>query len=108
MEAMKVYGRGELQAAILIEQMRREGFEMCISKPEVLVRKRAGRRSPTSWPPMDFPDTFGVVTEDESSKRPWWNETGWLESCSHRVSRAQRGLIGFRGEYLNDLEARAS
>lgn len=40
---MKVYGRGELQLAILLEQMRREGFELCVSKPEVVLKSIGGK-----------------------------------------------------------------
>ena len=106
MEAMKVYGRGELQLAILIEQMRREGFEMCISKPEVLTRDEGGRKTePYEMAAMDFPDTFiGVVTEKMNIRKGRMVEMKQAGSGRVRIEFRvpSRGLIGFRGEYLND------
>ena len=106
MEAMKVYGRGELQLAILIEQMRREGFEMCISKPEVLVRDEGGKKTePYELAAMDFPDTFiGVVTEKMNLRKGRMVEMKQAGSGRVRIEFRvpSRGLIGFRGEYLND------
>ena len=106
MEAMKVYGRGELQLAILIEQMRREGFEMCISKPEVLVRDENGKKTePYELAAMDFPDTFiGVVTEKMNLRKGRMVEMKQAGSGRVRIEFRvpSRGLIGFRGEYLND------
>ena len=106
MEAMKVYGRGELQLAILIEQMRREGFEMCISKPEVLVRDEGGKKTePYELAAMGFPDTFiGVVTEKMNLRKGRMVEMKQAGSGRVRIEFRvpSRGLIGFRGEYLND------
>jgi GTP-binding protein len=106
METMKVYGRGELQLAILIEQMRREGFEMCISKPEVMTKEEDGvLKEPYEMAAMDFPDTFiGVVTEKMNIRRGRMVEMKQAGSGRVRIEFRvpSRGLIGFRGEYLND------
>jgi len=106
METMKVFGRGELQLAILIEQMRREGFEMCISKPEVMTKEEDGvLKEPYEMAAMDFPDTFiGVVTEKMNIRRGRMVEMKQAGSGRVRIEFRvpSRGLIGFRGEYLND------
>ena len=58
-ESIRLFGRGELQIAILIEQMRREGYEMCVSKPEVLLRTEGNRTlEPYELATLDFPDEF--------------------------------------------------
>jgi len=106
MEAMKVYGRGELQLAILLEQMRREGFEMCISKPEVVTIEENGvTKEPYEIASLDFPDTFiGVVTEKMNLRKGRMLEMKQAGSGRVRVEFRvpARGLIGFRGEFLND------
>ena len=106
MENMKVFGRGELQLAILIEQMRREGFEMCISKPEVMTKEENGvLKEPWEVAAMDFPDTFiGVVTEKMNIRKGRMIEMKQAGSGRVRIEFRvpSRGLIGFRGEYLND------
>ncbi len=101
-EAYKVYGRGELQLAILIEQMRREGFEISVSKPEV---RRVDGNEPFERVQMDFPEQFmGVVSEKMNLRRGRLME---MTTSGSRRSRVEfriptRGLIGFRGEYLSD------
>jgi len=106
METMKVYGRGELQLAILIEQMRREGFEMCISKPEVMTREEDGlTKEPFELAAMDFPEAFiGIVTEKMNLRKGRMVEMKQAGSGRVRIEFRvpSRGLIGFRGEYLND------
>jgi GTP-binding protein len=106
LERMRIYGRGELQLAILIEQMRREGFEMCVSKPEVKL-KRDGETILEPWElaTLDFPDSYmGVVTEKMSSRRGMMQTMRHMGSSRVRMEYLvpSRGLIGFRGEYLND------
>jgi GTP-binding protein len=106
MEAMKVFGRGELQLGILLEQMRREGFEMCISKPEVLTREENGvKKEPYELAALDFPESFiGVVTEKMNLRKGRMVEMKQAGSGRVRMEFRvpSRGLIGFRGEYLND------
>jgi GTP-binding protein len=105
-ENMKIFGRGELQLAILIEQMRREGFEMCISKPEVMTKEEDGvLKEPWEIAAMDFPDTYiGVVTEKMNIRKGRMVEMKQAGSGRVRIEFRvpSRGLIGFRGEYLND------
>ena len=104
---MKVYGRGELQVAILIEQMRREGYEMCVSKPEVVVREdEDGNRSePYEVAQLDFPEEYmGVVSEKLNLRKGRMLAMKAAGSGRVRVEYRvpSRGLIGFRGEFLND------
>jgi GTP-binding protein len=106
MDSIKVLGRGELQLGILIEQMRREGFELCVSKPEVVTREVDGKKhEPFEIAAMDFPDDFiGVVTEKMAQRKGRMLEMVQLGSGRVRMDFRipSRGLIGFRGEYLND------
>jgi GTP-binding protein len=106
-EAVRVMGRGELQLAILIEQMRREDFELCVSKPEVriIVDENGNKREPYEIARLDFPETFmGVVSEKLNLRKGRMTEMRHTGSgrvvCEFRVPT--RGLIGLRGEFLND------
>ena len=107
MDQFRVMGRGELQLAILIEQMRREGYELCVSKPEVIIREdeNGKKTEPFEIAQLDFPEVFvGVVTEKMNLRKG--RMTTMKVSGSGRVRVEfhvpSRGLIGFRGEYLND------
>ena len=105
-DAFKISGRGELQLAILIEMMRREGYEVLASHPTVLTREVDGEtHEPFELLVTDCPDTYiGVVTEKVTARK------GRLtKMVNHGTGRVRmefripsRGLIGFRGEYLND------
>ncbi|MEW6211313.1 MAG: translational GTPase TypA [Acidobacteriota bacterium] len=108
MDSFKVSGRGELQLAILIEMMRREGFEMQVSKPEVILREENGRRlEPIELAVIDCPETFiGVVTEALGRRRG-----RMTKMVNHGTGRVRmefevpsRGLIGFRSEFLTDTK----
>ena len=102
MEAYRVFGRGELQLAILIEQMRREGFELSVSKP--MVRRLEGKE-PYESASLDFPEEFmGVISEKMNLRRGRMTEMKMSGSGRVRVNYRipSRGLIGFRGEYLSD------
>jgi len=108
MDAFKVSGRGELQLAILIEMMRREGYEVQVSKPEVITRTEDGRRlEPIELAVIDCPETFiGVVTEALGRRRG-----RMTKMVNHGTGRVRmefevpsRGLIGFRGEFLTDTK----
>ena len=105
-DAFKVMGRGELQLAILIETMRREGYELSVSKPEVVTREIGGRlHEPMEIVQVDCPDEFvGVVTQKLGGRRGQMIE---MHNPGHgRVRLAfrvpSRGLIGFRSEFLTD------
>ena len=99
-------GRGELQLAVLIEMMRREGFELSLSKPRVLTRERDGVLSePLELAVVDIPEEFiGIVTEKMSAR-----QGRMVKMVNHGYGRVRlefhipsRGLIGFRGQFLND------
>jgi GTP-binding protein len=103
-DTVKLFGRGEFQLTILVEQMRREGFELCLSRPEVVWREVDGERhEPFEWAFLDFPDEYiGAVSEALATRRGVlrdMNSDGQRTRLVHRIPA--RGLIGFRGEYLN-------
>jgi GTP-binding protein len=108
MDTFKVSGRGELQLAIIIEMMRREGYELQVSKPEVITRRDNGQLlEPIELTVIDCPDTFiGVVTEALGRRK------GRLtKMVNHGTGRVRmefeipsRGLIGFRSEFLTDTK----
>ncbi|HSB12112.1 MAG TPA: translational GTPase TypA [Blastocatellia bacterium] len=107
-DTFKVSGRGELQLAILIEMMRREGYELQASKPEVITREANGQKlEPIELAVIDCPDTFiGLVTEALGRRK------GRLtKMVNHGTGRVRmefeipsRGLIGFRSEFLTDTK----
>ena len=107
-DAFEVCGRGELQMAILIETMRREGYELMVSKPQVITKKQDGKTmEPVERLFLDIPEEFvGRITEKLSIRK------GRLESLvnkgSGRVSMEflipSRGLIGFRSQFLTDTK----
>src|SRR5438093_10289456 len=102
----KVSGRGELQMAILIEMMRREGFELAVGKPEVITRTENGvRQEPMEKLVIDCPEEFvGVVTEKIGRRKG--RMTNMVNHGTGRVRLEfripSRGLIGFRSQFLTD------
>ena len=105
-DTFKISGRGELQLAILIEMMRREGHEMSVGKPEVLTQEIEGQRhEPMEILVIDCPEEFiGVVTQKIGIRRGRMTKmvnhgTGRVRLEFHLPSR---GLIGFRTEFLTD------
>ena len=109
-EQFKVSGRGELQLAILIEMMRREGYELQVSKPEVITKKdeKTGETlEPVELVVIDVPEEFiGVVTEALGRRKG--QMTKMINNGSGRVRLEyevpSRGLIGFRGEFLTETK----
>ncbi len=110
-ESFKVLGRGELQLAILIETMRREGYELMVSKPEIVVRSEGARRlEPVESLSVDCPESYtGIVMEAVGSRR---GELGKM--VNHGSGRVRlefripsRGLIGMRGQLLTDTRGTA-
>ncbi len=111
-DTYKVSGRGELQLAILIEMMRREGYELQVSKPEVITRQSGEERlEPIELVVIDAPETFiGVITEALGRRKG--KMTRMINhghgSGEHRVRLEfevpSRGLIGFRSELLTDTK----
>jgi GTP-binding protein len=110
-ETLEVQGRGELQLAVLIEQMRREGYEVQVSKPEVITREVNGKiHEPYENVTIDVPEQFiGVVTEQLSLRKGRMvsltnHHTGWVR-LEFRVPA--RGLLGFRTQLLTDTKGTA-
>jgi GTP-binding protein len=107
-DAMKVSGRGELQLAILIEMMRREGFELSVGKPEVITRHVDGKLAePMEQLIVDCPDEFiGVLSQKLGARRG--RMTKMVNHGTGRVGIEfripSRGLIGFRTEFLTDTK----
>jgi len=110
-DTYEVQGRGELQLAILIEQMRREGYELQVSKPEVITHEIDGKlHEPIEDVTIDVPEEFiGVVTEQLSLRKGRMvtltnHQTGWVR-LEFRVPA--RGLLGFRSQLLTDTKGTA-
>ncbi|MEO5616298.1 MAG: translational GTPase TypA [Candidatus Eisenbacteria bacterium] len=105
-DAFMVSGRGELQMAILIEMMRREGFELAVSKPEVITRTVEGQKQePMEKLVIDCPEEFvGIVTEKIGRRKG--RMTNMVNHGTGRVRLEfripSRGLIGFRSQFLTD------
>ena len=105
-DAFKVSGRGELQLAILIEMMRREGYEMSVGKPEIVSKEIEGRvHEPQEQLIVDCPESFvGVVTQKVGSRKG--RMTRMINHGTGRVRMEfripSRGLLGFRTEFLSD------
>lgn len=108
-ESFKVSGRGELHLSVLIENMRREGYEFAVSKPEVLYKTdEDGRKlEPMEHAYVDVPDEFsGSVIEKLSSRKGELIGMSTKGSGSTRLefSIPSRGLIGYRGEFMTDTK----
>jgi GTP-binding protein len=107
-DQFKVSGRGELQLAIIIEMMRREGYELQVSKPEVITRTVGGETlEPIEQVVIDCPEEFiGVVTEAMGRRKG--QMTKMVNHGTGRVrlefETPSRGLIGFRGEFLTETK----
>ncbi|ABX43835.1 translational GTPase TypA [Lachnoclostridium phytofermentans] len=108
-ESYKVSGRGELHLSVLIENMRREGFEFAVSKAEVLYRHdEAGKKlEPMERAYLDVPEEFsGTVIEKLSQRK---GELIGMSSANGGYTRLEfsipaRGLIGYRGEFMTDTK----
>ena len=110
-DSFKVMGRGELQLAILIETMRREGYELAISNPEVITRTEDGvRKEPLELFVLDLPETYmGVVLEKMAMRKG-----KMVRMVNHGSGRVRldfhvptRGLIGVRTELMTDTRGTA-
>jgi len=105
-DSFKVLGRGELQLAILIEMMRREGYELSVSQPETITKQRDGKTyEPMENLVIDCPEDFiGVVTQKLGARKGRMTK---MANNGHGRVRLEfripaRGLIGFRSEFLTD------
>jgi GTP-binding protein len=105
-DTFRVSGRGELQLAILIEMMRREGFEMEVGKPQIITREADGQvLEPMEHLVIDIPEEFiGAVTQKVGPRRATMTKL-----VNHGTGRVRleyripaRGLIGYRSEFLTD------
>ena len=108
-DCFKVSGRGELHLSVLIENMRREGFEFAVSKAEVLYKynERNQKQEPMEIAYVDVPEEFsGSVIQKLSSRK---GELQGMTSISGGYTRLEfeipsRGLIGYRGEFMTDTK----
>ncbi|GBE00599.1 GTP-binding protein TypA/BipA [bacterium BMS3Abin08] len=105
-ESFKVMGRGELQLAILIEMMRREGYELSVSMPETITKEINGAlHEPMELLVIDVPEEFvGVVTQQVGMRKGKMQK---MQNNGHGRVRLEfripsRGLIGFRSQFLTD------
>jgi GTP-binding protein len=105
-DAWEVQGRGELQLAVLVEMMRREGFELTVGKPQVVTKEINGKLcEPVEHLTIDIPEDFmGVVTQLLALRKGRLENmvnhgTGWVR-MEYRVPA--RGLIGFRTEFMTE------
>ncbi|PYU03302.1 MAG: translational GTPase TypA [Acidobacteria bacterium] len=110
-ESFRVLGRGELQLAILIETMRREGFELMVGKPEIVVRTENGKKlEPQERLVIDVADNFiGIIMETLGSRRG-----EMVKMSNHGSGRVRmdfripsRGLIGLRSQLLTETRGTA-
>ena len=105
-EQMKVIGRGELQLSILVEMMRREGYELQVSRPEIVTRQSGGRtEEPVEELTVDVAEDYqGVVIAQLGTRRA--SMTKMVNHGSGRIRLEfripTRGLIGFRSQFLTD------
>ncbi|MBN2538501.1 MAG: translational GTPase TypA [Deltaproteobacteria bacterium] len=107
-DMFEVCGRGELQMAVLIETMRREGYEFMVSKPQVITKEENGKvLEPTERILIDIPEEFiGIITEVISKRKG--RMTNLINKGSGRAKLEfiipSRGLIGFRTHFLTDTK----
>jgi GTP-binding protein len=104
-DTFKVSGRGELHLSILIENMRREGFEMSVSKPEVIFREIDGQRcEPMEYLSIDVPEEFqGAVIERLGTRKAEMISMQPMEGTNRiEFIIPARGLIGFRTEFMTE------
>ncbi len=109
MDRFKVSGRGELHLSVLIENMRREGYEFAVSKPEVLYKtdEKGRKLEPMELVYVDVPEEFsGAVIQKLSLRKGELQGMAPLHGSSTRLefSIPSRGLIGYRGEFLTDTK----
>src|SRR3970282_773234 len=110
-DTFEVRGRGELQLAVLIEQMRREGFELQVSRPEVLLREVDGQtHEPYERITVDIPPVYiGPVSQSLAARRA---RMELMSTDADGRSRMEfiiptRGLVGYRGQLLTETRGTA-
>ena len=107
-DCFEVSGRGELHLSVLIETMRREGFELQVSKPSVIFKEENGKKlEPMEYLTIDVPEEFmGAVMEKMGPRKA---EMVNMTSAVNGYTRLEfiipaRGLIGFRNEFMTDTK----
>ena len=108
-DSFKVSGRGELHLSVLIENMRREGYEFAVSKAEVLYHtdENGKKTEPMEQAYIDVPDEFtGVVIEKLSQRKGELQNMGSISGGYTRLEFKipSRGLIGYRGDFMTDTK----
>ncbi len=104
-DKFKVFGRGELHIAILLEQMRREGFEVQVSQPQVIIKEIEGKKhEPFEEVTVDVPEAFSGTVIEKMGKRK-----GVMTNMTSKNGNARiifeipsRGLLGYRGQFVMD------
>lgn len=106
-DRFKIYGRGELHIAVLLEQMRREGFEIQVSQPQVIIKEIEGVKSePFEEVTIDVPETFsGTVIEKMGKRKGNMTTMGNHHGQTRMVFEIpSRGLLGYRGQFVMDTK----
>ncbi len=106
-ESYKVYGRGELHIAVLLENMRREGYELQVSQPEVIIKEEGGQKlEPYEEVTIDVPaESSGAVIEKMTKRRGIMTSMQEKEGIVRVVFEIPtRGLLGYRGEFVIDTK----
>jgi len=103
----KVYGRGELHIAILLEQMRREGYELQVSQPQVIIKEIDGdKHEPFEEVIVDVPDSFsGTIIEKMGKRKGIMNHMESRDGHTRMIFEIpSRGLLGYRGQFIMDTK----
>ncbi len=106
-DSFTVKGRGEFQMAIIVEQMRREGFELCVGRPRIIFKtdEEGHKTEPIEYLLIDCPEEYsGTVMEKLAKRKATMNNINYLENSRVKMefSIPSRGLIGYRDEFLTD------
>jgi GTP-binding protein len=106
-EAFKVYGRGELHVAVLLEQMRREGYELQVSQPEVILKEIDGQKNePFEEAVIDTPDAFsGAIIEKLGRRKGVMTSMKQSDGITRMTfDIPTRGLLGYRSQFVVDTK----
>lgn len=106
-DCFKVYGRGEMHIAILLENMRRQGYELQISQPSVIIKEENGKKlEPFEEVTIDAPEEFSGAVIEKMSKRKGTMVEMKSENGNVRIvfEAPTRGILGYRGEFVVDTK----
>lgn len=106
-DVFAVYGRGEMHIAILLENMRREGYELMVSQPQVIIREESdGKYEPFEEVTVDVPDTYQGAVIERLSNRAFVMQSMVPEGNQVRLTFVgpTRGLLGYRGQFIIDTK----